>query len=96
LTRTGSPNLGTRILLEPQGQTHERTRFDVVGNSKATVDVITSVDDAYLNMHGIAKGGMTLIYVFQAKPGEDAISRTTIVHGRLRANTIAPKGHLEK
>ena len=56
-------------------------RFDVVGISKATVDVITSVDIVSLNIHGIAKGGMTLIYVFRAKQLEDAISSTIIIHG---------------
>ena len=61
-------------------------RFDVVGIDKAAVDVITSVDDASLNMHGIAKGGMTLIDVFRAKQLEDAISRTTI-------STAAPRQH---
>ena len=37
------------------------TRFDVLGVGNAIVDVLASVDDAFIEQHGLAKDAMLLI-----------------------------------
>jgi hypothetical protein len=37
------------------------TRFDVLGVGNAIVDVLASVNDAFIEQHGLAKDAMLLI-----------------------------------
>lgn len=65
-------------------------RFDVIGVGNAIVDVLSPVEDAFLEKHGIAKGGMTLIEQDQAETlyGQFSGEKTEKAGGST-ANTIA-------
>lgn len=68
-------------------------RYDVVGLGNAIVDVITPVDDAFLDQWDIRKNGMTLIDEARAEAlteaGKAAPGNTVITSGGSGANTIA-------
>jgi sugar/nucleoside kinase (ribokinase family) len=63
--------------------------FDVVGIGNALVDVISSVDDAFVETHGFPRGAMTLIDLDQAESIYDDMPPAQETSGGSCANTIA-------
>ena len=61
--------------------------LDLLCLGNAIVDVLTSVDDAFLDTWGIAKGGMNLIDEARAEALHAAMGTTVIVSGGSAANT---------
>lgn len=64
-------------------------RFDVVGIGNALVDVLSTEDDAFLDEHGMAKGGMTLIDTDRAEAIYAAMGERTEASGGSAANTMS-------
>ncbi len=64
-------------------------RFAVAGIGNAIVDVLSRVDDQFLDHHGIAKSGMTLIDEERAAALYDAMPAAVEISGGSTANTIA-------
>jgi len=64
-------------------------RFDVLGVGNAIVDVLSPVEDAFLDTHDIAKAAMTLIEEDRANALYDAFGDKTEESGGSAANTIA-------
>jgi sugar/nucleoside kinase (ribokinase family) len=64
-------------------------RYDVAGLGNAIVDVIASVDDAFLLTHKIAKGTMALIDEYRAEQLLALLRNTHEVAGGSAANTMA-------
>ncbi len=69
-------------------------RFQVVGIGNAMVDVLTHVDDAFLQTHGIDKGVMQLIDRAQAVQLYDQVGPSVEMSGGSAANSIAGIAHL--
>jgi sugar/nucleoside kinase (ribokinase family) len=70
----------------------EQLSFDVVGIGNALVDVLAHHDDAFLDRHGMSKGGMALIDTARAEQLYAAMGSSTPlveVSGGSCANTIA-------
>lgn len=65
------------------------TQFDVLGIGNAIVDVMAQVDDDFLALHQIAKGGMTLIDRPRAEALLARMGATQEVSGGSAANTMA-------
>lgn len=65
------------------------TRFDVLGIGNAIVDVISTVDDAFLAEHQLVKGSMQLIDENQARHIYKIMGPGIEVSGGSAANTIA-------
>ena len=63
--------------------------YDVLGVGNALVDVIASVDDAFLTANDVAKGGMTLIDEPRAQSLYAAMPAGRETSGGSAANTIA-------
>jgi len=64
-------------------------RFAVAGIGNAIVDVLSRIDDNFLDRHRIAKGAMTLIDEKQASALYDAMPAAMEISGGSAANTIA-------
>lgn len=64
------------------------TTLDVVGLGNAIVDVLASADDAFLERHGLAKGGMMLIDEAQAKALYADMGPAEELSGGSAANTM--------
>jgi sugar/nucleoside kinase (ribokinase family) len=64
-------------------------RFAVAGIGNAIVDVLSRIDDDFLDRHRIAKGAMTLIDEKQASALYDAMPAAVEISGGSAANTIA-------
>lgn len=64
-------------------------RIPVVAIGNAIVDVLAQVDDAFLEAHGVAKGGMTLIDTDRAARLYAAMPPGREISGGSAANTIA-------
>lgn len=64
-------------------------RYDVLGVGNAIVDVIGSVDDAFLNANSVAKGAMTLIDEDRAATLYQAMPPSQESSGGSAANTMA-------
>lgn len=63
--------------------------FDVVGIGNALVDVLAHHDEAFLQRHGMTKGGMTLIETTEAEVLYGALGGGEETSGGSAANTIA-------
>ena len=63
--------------------------LDVIGVGNAIVDVLANATDAFLETHGIPKGGMILIDEPQAREIYDAMSASIEISGGSAANSIA-------
>jgi len=63
--------------------------LDIVGIGNAIVDIIAEADDRFLEIHGMAKGAMTLIDEARAEAIYAAISGSVEISGGSAANTIA-------
>jgi len=63
-------------------------KYDVLGIGHAIVDILANTSDAFLNEHGIAKGGMTLIDAYRAEMLGRAMRDTTEASGGSAANTM--------
>ena len=63
--------------------------LDVIGVGNAIVDVLAKADDAFLDTHGIPKGGMILIDETQAAAIYDAMAAAVEISGGSAANSIA-------
>lgn len=64
-------------------------RLDVVGIGNAVVDVLASVEDSFLENHGVTKGAMTLIDDVTARRLYAAMPPSREISGGSAANTIA-------
>ena len=64
-------------------------KFDVVAVGNAIVDVIAKVEDSFLDQHGLAKKGMTLIDESQAETIYNTMPPATQMSGGSAANTVA-------
>ena len=62
-------------------------KFDVVAIGNAIVDVIARAEDDFLALHGMNKGGMTLIDEERAQAIYDAMGPATEISGGSGANT---------
>jgi sugar/nucleoside kinase (ribokinase family) len=63
--------------------------LDVVGIGNAIVDVITTTEDAFLELHGMIKGSMMLIDEPRAELIYGAMGPGTITSGGSASNTVA-------
>lgn len=63
--------------------------LDVVGIGNAIVDVLVSSDDAFLEKHGLNKGGMALVDAEQARALYEAAGPGLETSGGSAANTLA-------
>ncbi len=63
--------------------------LDVVGVGAAIVDVLARIDDAFLETHGVPKGGMMLVDSAQAQTIYGAMGPTHEISGGSAGNTIA-------
>jgi len=63
--------------------------FDVTAIGSAIVDVIATVDDAFLLSHNMAKGVMTLIDEYRAQTLHQALPNPREIAGGSAANTMA-------
>jgi sugar/nucleoside kinase (ribokinase family) len=63
-------------------------KFDVLGVGNAIVDVIARAEEDFLEAHGLAKGGMTLVDEAAAHRLYEAMGSATIISGGSAANTI--------
>lgn len=63
--------------------------YDVTAIGNAMVDVIATADDAFLELHGMAKGAMTLIDQARATALYDAMGPGVEASGGSAGNTIA-------
>lgn len=66
-----------------------QSAYDVVGIGNAIVDILSRIDDAFLETHLIGKGAMHLIDEVQAKTLYDAMGPAVEISGGSAANTIA-------
>jgi len=64
-------------------------KYDVIALGNAIVDVLGRADDAFLESHGLTKGGMALIDADQAEKLYGELSDTVECSGGSAANTIA-------
>ena len=64
-------------------------RYDVVGVGNAIVDVISTVEDAFLDRHGLAHGAMTLVDAERAVRLYEAMPAGIETSGGSAANTMA-------
>jgi sugar/nucleoside kinase (ribokinase family) len=64
------------------------TRFDVLGIGNAIVDVLSRTDDAFLETHGLDKGGMRLIDAEQAERLYAQMGPGVEMSGGSAANTL--------
>ena len=71
-----------------RGKTGGAPRYDVIGMGNALVDVISHVDDAFLEAHGMVKGWMDLIDTPRAVAIYDALGAGVEMSGGSAANTI--------
>ena len=65
------------------------TRFDVLGVGNAIVDVLASVDDAFIEQHGLAKDAMLLIDEERAEALYEAFPPAQEISGGSAANSLA-------
>ncbi len=65
------------------------TRFDVLGVGNAIVDVLASVDDAFIEKHGLAKDAMLLIDEERAEALYEAFPPAQEISGGSAANSLA-------
>lgn len=63
--------------------------FDVVGIGNALVDVISSVDDAFIEAHGFPRGATTMVELDRAEAVYADLPPTQEISGGSCANTIA-------
>ena len=63
--------------------------YDVLGVGNAIVDILAQTDDAFLERHGMAKGGMALVEEAQAHAIYAAMGAGLEASGGSAANTIA-------
>lgn len=64
-------------------------RYNVAAIGNALVDIIAEANDAFLQQHSIAKGGMTLIDTHRAEQLYAAIGPAVEMSGGSAANTVA-------
>ncbi len=62
--------------------------YDVLGVGNAIVDVITHVEDHFLDHHGMTKGSMHLISAEEANRLYEALGQSTIISGGSVSNSI--------
>jgi sugar/nucleoside kinase (ribokinase family) len=67
----------------------ENASLDVVGIGNAIVDVIAMSEDAFLELHGMTKGSMTLIDEERAEHIYQAMGRGAVSSGGSASNTVA-------
>jgi len=70
------------------GTTENTATFDVVGVGNAIVDVLAEVEDAFIDQHSLAKGGMTLIEADRALQLHEAMPPGLEISGGSAANTM--------
>src|SRR5580700_7066348 len=76
--------------LTAKGTDIEEAILDVVGIGNAIVDVIATADDAFLDLHGMAKGAMTLIDEERAERIYAALgTEAAVSSGGSAGNTVA-------
>ena len=68
--------------------------LDLLCLGNAIVDVLATVDDAFLDRHGIVKGGMNLIDEARAETLHAAMGSTVVVSGGSAANTAVGAARL--
>ena len=73
----------------PALQNKEGIKYDVVAIGNAIVDVISMVDDAFLDGQGMVKGSMALIETDRALELTEALTDRVETSGGSAANTIA-------
>lgn len=73
----------------PALQNKEGIQYDVVAIGNAIVDVISMVDDAFLEQNGMVKGSMALIETDRALQLTSALGERIETSGGSAANTIA-------
>ena len=66
-----------------------KSEYDVVGIGNAIVDLITQIDDAFLQENGLSKGSMTIIDAATAEKIYCSLSTKTEISGGSAANTLA-------
>lgn len=71
-----------------QAGSGDTPRYDVIGMGNALVDVISHVDDGFLEAHGMVKGWMDLIDTDRAVTIYDALGAAVEMSGGSAANTI--------
>jgi sugar/nucleoside kinase (ribokinase family) len=64
-------------------------RFDVLGIGNALVDVLSTEDDAFVELHGFTKGAMTLVDTDRAEVLYAAMGDKTEASGGSAANTLS-------
>ena len=64
------------------------TVFDVVGIGNALVDIISHVDDAFIDTHGLVKGSMTLVDTDRALHLHRNLGTSVEMSGGSAANTV--------
>ena len=67
----------------------ESVSFDVIGIGNAIVDIITNVDETFLNKHSLKKGSMILINEEQARHFYSLINNSLQSSGGSAANTLS-------
>ena len=65
------------------------TRYDVLGVGNAIVDVLASVNDAFIEQHGLAKDAMLLIDEDRAQALYEAFPPAQEISGGSAANSLA-------
>lgn len=68
---------------------HPAARFDVLGIGNAMVDVVSHVEDAFVDQHGLAKGAMTLVDEERAEALYTVMENCVMCSGGSAANTVA-------
>ena len=69
-------------------QREDGTVFDVVGIGNALVDIISHVDDAFIDTHGLVKGSMTLVDTDRALHLHRNLGTSVEMSGGSAANTV--------
>ena len=66
-----------------------KPEYDVVGIGNAIVDLITQIDDTFLQKNGLTKGSMTIIDAATAENLYCSLGSKTEMSGGSAANTLA-------
>ena len=64
------------------------TVFDVVGIGNALVDIISHVEDGFIDEHGLVKGAMTLVDTDRALALHRSLGTSVEMSGGSAANTV--------
>ncbi len=68
--------------------------YDILGLGNAIVDIIAQTPDAFVDAHGLTKGGMTLTEEEPAELLYKAMGDTATISGGSAANTVIGMAHL--